>query len=223
MLHRARPALLASEKRASISKALGFFHSGKSRTGSRGPCRGCRARVCCRPRSWQGRARGRRGWGAAGGPRLAAPRAGRCRAGVGPGVPAAPSRCLWLQPRAEPCQHRREGPEVADTPRGDEGAASLPPLPGDRPGHISRPLAAKTPNVVRGCRGSGAAPQQLCQRQSSPPAPRGGPAAPARHRSSSGFFVRRDLSLLLRARTVMFLARISCQKTIPLSKSRPRK
>lgn len=124
------------------------------------------------PRSWQGRARGRRGWGAAGGPRPAAPRAGRYRAGVGPAVLAAPSCCRRLQPLGEPCQHRREGPEVADIPRWMRGA-SLAPCLGAGPATCPVRWQRELQTWAGGAGGSAAAPQQLCQRQSSPPAPRG--------------------------------------------------
>lgn len=58
----------------------------------------------------------------------------------GPGEPAAPSRCLRLPAS-------RGGGGGARHPPGAEGAASLAPCVGNRPGHLTRP---KAPNVGKG-------------------------------------------------------------------------
>lgn len=128
-----------------ISKKLGCSHPGKTPFGLQRPSRGCRARVLRSPPPLAGDSQGQEGLG---GPRRAAPRRlGAAKPEGGQGEPAAPSRCLRLQRRAEPCRHRGEGAEVPDTPRGAEGTDSLAPCLGNRPGHIVRPLAGEAPNV----------------------------------------------------------------------------
>lgn len=122
------------------------------------------------------------------GPPGKASAAGDCRAGGrrGPGNPAGFSgepRLASIASRGRRCQ----------TPPGGRGSRQPRPLLGEpaRPHHASAGSeSTKRGQGSRGESGGPAAPQQLCQRQSSPPAtrrPERGPSRPARPRTCSGF------------------------------------
>lgn len=113
-----------SQARAfSLRKTCQYFEStwilllGKNPTGSRGPSRGCRARVGCRPPLPAGESRGRRGWGAAGRPRLAAPGLGAAEPERGRECRQPPVAACGSSPGPSPAGTAGRGPEVPDTPR----------------------------------------------------------------------------------------------------------
>lgn len=106
----------------------------------------------------------------------------------GAGEPAAPSRCLRLQRRVELCQHRREGAEVPDTPRGLREQTASPPT--WRTGPLSWQRKHQTWAGGAGGRGGSrrlAVAVLAAKLTSSYPWPESGPSPPARPRSSSSF------------------------------------
>lgn len=210
MLHRARLALLASEKtcqRKVFQKHLDGSTWGKSPSAvGDNPAPGCTVA----PTTPAGQP-----------PTLgAAEMEGARRTGSPQPLPPAPE-----PGRAVPASQGGGG--GARHPLGAEGADSLAPCLENGPFK----LAAKAPNVGRGIQGQRGVPSpgSSCVGGKAhlqlPPAPEQPlfPYPAEELLELSWLFVRGDLFPLSHARTVTFLARISCQKTIPLSKSRPRK
>lgn len=218
-LRGARPPPAASDvPGAGTSTAPGVLPPGP---GKSPPSRGCRAGGRCSPPLLGGESQGPEGVGGKRGAPQGSPRAaGRCR--VGAGEPAAPSP-LPAAPAPGPALPSNAGRgRRCQTPPGGWGSSQPRPLPGEP----ARPHRAPAGRGSTGRGGPGEEGGLRCKAHLQLPAARERPLSPCPAEELLGLsrlFVRGDLSPLPRARTVTFLARISCQKTIPLSKSRPRK